>query len=446
MIRRTLAAAGMAGFHGLAARTAHAVHIESPYGALIPRRAENAPDTLFSLPPDFRYTIVSRATGVLDDGHPSPPLPDAMAAFHAGGELRLVRNHEVRGPGVPLAPGPWSYDPVAGGGTTTIVVDPVTRLPLHRFVSLSGTAVNCAGGPTPWGTWITCEETTQGVLTNFTRPHGYCFEVPAAANTVVPAVPLPALGRFVHEAAAVDPATGIVYLTEDQENAGLYRFIPHQPSVLAAGGKLQMLGVRDLAGFDAAYGQVVGMSLPTEWFDIPDPDPAEAELIPTAVFHQGRSRGGARFRRLEGAWFAAGSLYFTSTNGGDSGNGQVWQYRVRAAHPQRRRPSGPRVVSGELRLLFESPSSATMRMPDNLCASPRGSLVLCEDADTPATFLRGLTAVGTVFPFAENMTPGFEGTELAGATFSPDGETLFVNVQWAGLTAAIWGPWDRGPL
>ena len=87
-----------------------------------------------------------------------------------------------------------------------------------------------------------------------------------------------------------------------------------------------------------------------------------------------------------------------------------------------------------------------MRMPDNLCASPRGSLLLCEDADTPATFLRGLTAAGAVFPFAENMTPGFEGTELAGATFSPDGETLFVNVQWAGLTVAIWGPWDRGPL
>jgi secreted PhoX family phosphatase len=446
LTRRVMIGTTAAAFAGLAARRAGAAAAFSPYGTLRPKTADNADEVLLLLPPDFRYSIVSRAIGTLDDGNPSPRLPDAMAAFAVGGELRLVRNHEIRGVATPLSPGPRSYDSLAGGGTTTLVIDPATRLPLRRFVSLSGTAVNCAGGPTPWASWISCEETTLGTEAGFARPHGYCFEVPAAANEPVAAVPLPHFGRFVHEAAAVDPSTSVVYLTEDQQRSGLYRCVLRRPFDLASGGKLQMLAVRGAPSFDGGNGQTLGARLPVTWVDIAEPDPPAAGSNPSAVFEQGRASGGASFRRLEGAWFGGGSLFFTSTTGGDSGNGQVWRYRPQTAAPHKRRAVGGAPWDGDLTLVFESPSPDIARMPDNLSLTPRGSLILCEDSDTGTTFLRGLTPGGYVFPFAQNIAPAFAGTEFAGAVFSPDGQTLFANLQWAGITVAIWGPWERGPL
>ena len=446
LTRRTMIQSTAAAFAGLAARRVKAASVPSQYGPLTPRTAENAQEVLLQLPPLFRYTIVSRSRGTMDDGNPSPRLPDGMAAFAVGNELRLVRNHEIKNPELPLSPGPWAYDALGGGGTTTIVVDPVTRLPLRKFVSLSGTSSNCAGGPTPWGSWLSCEETTAGIGGGFTKPHGYCFEVPAAANAAVPAIPLPHLGRFFHEAAAVDPVTSIIYLTEDQERAGLYRCLLNRPFDLAGGGRLQMLAVRDAPAFEAVRGQTAGARLPAAWVDIADPDPPAAQANAAAVFEQGRARGGARFRRLEGAWFGNGSLFFTSTTGGERGIGQVWQYRARAPQSRKRRAAGGTPWDGDLTLIFESPASDVMRNPDNVTVTPRGSLLTCEDSDSGLSFLRGLTPAGDVFPFAQNISPVFAGSEFAGATFSPDGQTLFVNLQIAGYTLAIWGPWERGPL
>jgi hypothetical protein len=443
MIRTTAAA-----FAGLRALRAEAAAIPSPYGPLAPRRAENGIDVLLALPPDFRYTILSREGALMDDGNRTPGMPDGMAAFAVGSELRLVCNHEIRDVTLPLTSGLASYDALGGGGTSTIVVDPFWRLPLRRFVSLSGTSTNCAGGPTPWGSWITCEETTRGQAAGYIRSHGYCFEVPAAADGVVPAIPLPHLGRFSHEAAAVDPRTSIVYLTEDQEHAGLYRCVLHRPFELAAGGRLQMLAVRDLPGFDAAQGQTAGTRLPVAWVDIPQPNPSDAETNPSAVYAQGRARGGARFRRLEGAWFGDDSLFFVSSTGGANRIGQVWQYRARMSPLRKRRAVGAAggAWDGDLTLLFEAQTTDVAHMPDNITVTPRGALLLCEDNGTTSNHLRGLTPAGDVFPFARNIAPGFESSELAGATFSPDGATLFVNIQRAGTTLAIWGPWERGPL
>ncbi|HVG22768.1 MAG TPA: alkaline phosphatase PhoX, partial [Thermoanaerobaculia bacterium] len=413
LTRRTMIATTAAALAGLTARRARGASVASPYGPLFVRQADNSDVVLLMLPRDFRYTVVAQTGVFLDDGNPAPPFPDGMAAFQVGDELRLVRNHEVRGVVPPLTTTPSMYDGSSGGGTTTIVVDPFTRSARRTFVSLSGSSTNCAGGATPWGSWITCEETTAGAGSGYSKPHGYCFEVPAAANGPVPAVPLRHLGRFVHEAAAVDPLTGIVYLTEDRERAGLYRCLPARPFELAAGGRLQMLAVRGAPGYEAARGQTVGARLPVTWVDIDDPDPLSAEANPGAVFDQGRARGGAVFRRLEGARCADGSLFFISTTGGERSIGQVWELRTQIAATRKRRAVGRGGWEGDLALLFESESDDMTRMPDNVTLTPRGSLLLCED-NPDANFLRVLTPHGDIFPLARNVAPGFERTEFAG--------------------------------
>jgi secreted PhoX family phosphatase len=311
---------------------------------------------------------------------------------------------------------------------------------VRDFISLNGTIVNCAGGPTPQNSWITCEETTAGQTQGFAEDHGYNFEVPASAEDEVEAVPLKAMGRFVHEAVAIDPRTGIVYETEDRGTSGFYRFIPDRKGNLAAGGRLQMLALKgNRSNYDTRTGQRVGKPLPVRWVDIEDPDPSAAETNPLAVFEQGKEEGGATFSRLEGCWYGDGSVFFNSTSGGDAELGQVWQYRPRGN-------SG-----GQLILLFESHSVDQLDAPDNITVSPAGGIVLCEDGDGEQ-FLRGLTQRGRIFDFAKNIV---NDREFAGATFSPDGETLFVNIQGdtssggpgnLGMTFAIWGPFEDGAL
>ena len=400
---------------------------------------------LLYLPYGFQYLSFGWAGDPLAGGLVTPGRHDGMAAFAGSGSLiRLVRNHEMFS-GTAFASQPV-YDVNGGGGTTTLEFDTATGAVLDSWASLAGTAVNCAGGLTPWGSWLSCEETVSGPGgdNGYEHPHGYIFEVPV--NGTATAEPLVAMGRFVHEAICVDPATGIVYETEDQGAAGFYRFLPAEVGNLAAGGQLEMLAI---AGTPQADTRIVkaGSWAPVSWVPIDDPDPAETTA--SSVFRQGYAGGGARFARLEGTWYADGRIYIVSTSGGFVEAGQIWEYD----------PGGQRI-----RLIFESPSTDVLDMPDNICTSPRGGLVLCEDGTTE-NFIRGLTLDGQIFSFAKNnvilpvsqalyrngqkygrFTGDFSRSEFAGATYSPDGNWLFFNVQTPGITFAVTGPWANGPL
>jgi secreted PhoX family phosphatase len=415
------------------------------YGPLEPAIDETTGLPLLMLPHAFRYLSFGWTRDPMSDGLLTPSSHDGMAAFPAGHKtVYLVRNHEVgEGPDA-FAPG-LAYDVEAGGGTTTLEFDAQHGRLLSSWASISGTVRNCAGGQTPWGSWLTCEETTVGPAAgnDLMKNHGYIFEVPASGSLLTAAAsptPYKAMGRFSHEAVAVDPATGFVYETEDAgSNSGFYRFRPANPGSLGDGGVLEMLGVVGKALFDTRTNQTKEW-LDVEWHLIGNPDPATITST-SSVFAQGRAKGATVFGKLEGAWYGNGSVYFVASSGGNAGQGQVFEYDPR---------------NERLRLVFESPSADVLNAPDNITVSPRGGLVLCEDGDG-IEFVHGLTVDGQIFKFIQNNvdlrnTPvnGFNqdytGQEFAGACYSPDAKWLFVNIQTPGITFAITGPWGSGGI
>ena len=397
------------------------------FGPLTPTASENTGEVFLELPPGFKYTVLGRTGEQMTDGNFTPGNADGMGAFQYGANIRVVCNHE-RGNGPVIGNPAFAYDTLAGGGTTTLTVDPFTRLPLERFVSLSGTIRNCAGGVTPWGTWITCEETNQ-FNAGTGKQHGYNFEVSAFANgEVIKAMPLYGLGLLYPEAVAIDPETSIAYITMDRNPSGLFRFIPEQYGVLGGPGYLQMLAIDGFPQFNTAPATPQNVKLPVRWVDVTSPTPESAYRADALVaFKEGFAQGGASFSRLEGAWHSRNSVYFATTSGGAIGAGQIFELQLLNNDIQ------------TLELIFESSNREELDAPDNICVTPSGNnLILCEDG-SGSEYLHLLRRSGnSIYRLARNIIPGQEGSEWAGACFSPDGKTLFANIQGAGISFAIW--------
>ena len=405
------------------------------------------PAGLLDLPAGFRYTVLSREGEPLRSGEgPVPARCDGMAAFAApGGGLALVRNHENRpdtSHGVPRTAG-LVYDPAAFGGCTALRLDGSLAVRTEQ-VAIAGTAINCAGGPTPWSTWLTCEESEDRAGTKgYERDHGFVFEVDPfdMARNRDPR-PITAMGRFQHEAVAVDPGTGIVYETEDAFDSpfGLfYRYLPNQPrggaGSLLAGGRLEALRVPDVR--DLSVVQEPGTVLTgLEWVPVPDPLAAGTPIRLQDI----GPRGITHAQKLEGCYWGDDSAYFVASfakraEGSAADHfGQVWRYDPAANALVLETRFGP---GSDIELPGES--------PDNIALSPHGGLMVCEDG-SGGQHVYGVDRTGGVYAMARNrqviVDDGEESFgEFAGVTFSPDGSTLFVNVYEPGTTFAITGPW-----
>lgn len=423
----------------------------SPFGRLKPD-----PNGIFDLPEGFSYHVLGRHGDEMDDDFLVPHRADGMAAFPGpDGSTILVRNHEVNvGDGkeesacqgapelLDELPFERVYDRVADGrpcpgGTTTLVYDTEHQRVERQFLSLAGTLRNCAGGPTPWNTWVTCEETVITAGNRCDANHGYPFEVPATAEPqLTDPVPLKAMGRFNHEAIAVDPNSGVVYQTEDRHDGLIYRYLPDEPGRLEEGGRLQALVVEGHPSLDTRNWEeqtlAPGTSLPVRWIDL-----EHVQAPDDALRYRGFEAGAARFARGEGMWYGQGAVYFACTNGGSIRKGQIWKYTPSSREGTPEETDEP----GTLELFVEPEDGGLIDNADNLTVAPWGDVVVCEDG-SGEQYLAGITPEGSIYKFAHNAMEN--DSELAGATFSPDGSTLFVNIQHAGLTLAISGPWWRG--
>jgi len=414
---------------------------------------------ILDLPAGFRYQVVSVQGQLMEDGLKVPGWPDGMHAFMLDKHRVVIMcNHElmITQAGLSAWKGAANSNPqmleaaydyypqdrIAPGGVRRLIYNLKTRQLEKQHLALCSTLRNCSGGSTPWNSWISCEESVTSAGNNgLKHSHGYCFEVPAMGTGLQKAIPLTAMGRFNHEAAAVDPSTGIVYLTEDRGDSLFYRFIPRETGKLSSGGKLQALALQASQQSISMgnRGEVifpVNESQTVRWITLSDVESPADDLR-----YQGQQEGATRFIRGEGMVVETDKqsgqsrIWIMCTAGGKSGLGQIFYYQPSPYEGAFREAQQP----GTLTLFSEPNNPQLLRNGDNLALMPNGDLLVCEDHQQIQRLI-GVTTSGEYYVVARNPRGA---SEFTGATFSPDGSTLFVNLQQQGGTVAITGPWNR---
>jgi len=422
--------------------------LKDKYGEL-----KEDPKGIINLPEGFTYKIIARKGEIMSDGMVHPDKPDGMAAFAANnGKMILIRNHELMPTNFSAFGKEYEHlekmdrsklydfrngNSPCSGGTTTLVIDEETLTVEKSWLSLGGTLRNCAGGATPWNSWITCEEIVLPPSNGYEKGHGYNFEVPATEDiAIAKPIPLKAMGQFNHEAVCVDPRTSIVYQTEDREDGLIYRFIPNVPQELWKGGRLQALAIKGRKRAvtrnwrDDKEEFPIGRAMKVEWLDIED-----VEEVPNDDLRiRGFEMGAAKFARGEGMWFGEQELYFACTSGGARKAGQIFRYTPSIAEGT----AGEKDKPGRLELFLEPNDITLLKHCDNLTIAPWGDVVFCEDEERPRVM--SISKEGHFSIIAESI---HYKSEFAGGVFSPSGKTFFVNIQHAGLTVAIQGPWQK---
>ena len=415
---------------------------------------------ILDLPYGFSYKIISKFGNQMSDGLQVPNHADGMGCFAMGNDIiALIRNHELGrfeefnfktdyGKSAfakldndieKFYPRKNIYDNcndgiVCFGGTTTIIYNTKTSKVENEYLSLAGTLINCSGGITPWGTWISCEETMVKNNKFLLKDHGYNFEVtPSLKRKISNAIPIKQMGRFRHEAVAFDQKSGAVYQTEDRKDGMIYRYLPNQKMNLLEGGRLQALAFKESPSLDTRNWRKTTIlkkqTYNVEWINIDNVESPNDDLR-----YQGFEKGCAQFARPEGMWEHDGKIFFTCTTGGKKQLGQIWKYTPSPYEGTSNEIKEP----AKLELFFESNDSKNLDMCDNITVSPWGDIIICEDGGG-VDFLIGIKPDGTSYKIAKNA---LNNSEFAGACFSPDGNTLFVNIYKPTITLAITGPWD----
>ena len=444
---------------------------------------QDDPNGILALPTGFSYKIVTREgqTDMSFGQGKTPAFHDGTGVVGANRKgLTIIQNHELTpnqaAVGVPHIAG-TVYDPgaVNAGGCTVITTDG-NGTPTAEWVGISGTARNCAGGVTPWGTWLTCEETfinagtawsAGGQTGTYQKNHGYVFEVLQADSAHQIPLPIKAFGRFEHEALAVEPTLRRVYLSEDASgpNGLFYRWTAPAGVRLRAGvanqlgdtsGKLEAMQIRLDDGSilpDVAYltSAQLGRPFKVTWIEVPERDGATKTI--RTQFADGTVTRGKKF---EGVWSNGKGCYIVNSFAFGANDlpadatkhdGMVWfyDYSDETITLVTYFPHNP-AAEGEG--AFPKYADLTFDGPDNVTVTPWGTLVLAEDGVRASHVLSSVPG-GPTYAIARNMlsigtsngAPVF--SEFTGPTFSPDGKVLFVNIQVPGITLAITGPWQK---